>query len=87
MTRGISGDGSRYEAAEAGERREAVEAVSTTSTAEDAVLPHRTAHAPLDPNASVARATPPDTRALLAAALAALLTLAALLAVAVAVQP
>ena len=84
MTRGISGDGSRYEAAEAGERREAVEAVSTT---EDDVLPHVTAHAPLDPNASVVRATPPDTRALLAAALAALLTLAALLAVAVAVQP
>jgi hypothetical protein len=83
MTQGVPGDASRYEAAEAGERREAVEATSGTATD---VLPHQTAHVPLNPNAAVERGAPPDSRALLVAALAALLTLAALLALAVAVQ-
>jgi hypothetical protein len=87
MTHGISEDGSRYEAAEAGERREAVEALGTAAATAGDVLPHHTVHVPPNPNASVVRGTPPDARALLVAALAALLTLAALLAVAVAVQP
>ena len=77
-------DPSRLEAAEAGLAHEQAELAETGSSDEHVVAADALAH-PTDPNAGVVLADPPSGRALLGAAALALLTLAALVLVAVAI--
>jgi hypothetical protein len=63
----VTADPSRRETQQAGRRHEGIDAAR-----------HTAAGHPADPNEGVLRATPPDGRALLVAALVALATIAAL---------
>ncbi|MDQ6650333.1 MAG: hypothetical protein M3Z02_09490 [Actinomycetota bacterium] len=77
-------DPSRLEAAEAGLAREQAEQASTGTSDDHVVAADALAH-PVDPNAGVVVADPPTGRALAGAAAIALLTLTAVVLVALAI--